>query len=267
MPRRPAAPDAPQGARLVETLLGGWRPLARIDAEGFALLRSRGITRRANSAVALDAPRDPAALGSAIDRIEQLCALSAQAPVFRVFEDMEPLGLDALLAARGYGTGPSCDLLALPLLGSDLPRADPTARIDIGPLPEDWFASGWRLFSREGARARDTVRDILAGTPAIHAALPAVDDGEAAKGAVAVGRAALVDQGRRRCAIVNCVATDPRHRRRGLGRAVMHTLLAAAAEAGAEQALLEVETDNPAALRLYRRLGFTRFGGYHYRLR
>jgi len=249
-PRRPRIAP-PSGSGLVETLLGGWRPLARIDVEGFALLRSRGITRRANSAVALDAPADPA---GAVDRIEQICALTGERPLFRVLPGHGPDALDDQLAARGYRLGPVCDLLALPLTGAHTP--DPAARTDVGPLPEDWFETLWRLSPREGEHARETVRDILAGTPAVHVA---VSD-------TAVGRAALVDQGRRRTAVVNCVATDPAHRRRGLGRAVTQTLLASAAAAGAEQALLEVETDNPAALRLYRRLGFTRFAGYHYRI-
>lgn len=241
----------PSGPRLVETLIGGWRPLARVDVAGFALLRSRGITRRANSAVALEAPAD---LPGAVDRIEQLVALAGERPLFRVLPGHGPEGLDALLAGRGYGLGPVCDLQSRSL--EDAPAPHPQARIDIGPLPEDWFAHLWRLGPREGEQARETLHDILAGTPAVHVAL----------GEHAVGRAALVDLGRRRTAVLNCIATDPAHRRQGLGRAVTQTLLAAAAAAGAQQALLEVETDNPAALRLYRRCGFTRFAGYHYRV-
>src|SRR5699024_6244618 len=68
------------GTRLLEALIGGWRPLARLDVEGFALLRSRGITRRANSAVALEVPADRDALEQAVSRVEALMQSAGARP-------------------------------------------------------------------------------------------------------------------------------------------------------------------------------------------
>lgn len=62
------------------------------------------------------------------------------------------------------------------------------------------------------------------------------------------------------------MGTAPRFRRRGVASAVVGTLLAAAAERGATRAYLQVETDNVVAIELYRRLGFIRSHGYHYRV-
>ncbi|MGJ3507836.1 GNAT family N-acetyltransferase [Enemella sp. A6] len=53
------------------------------------------------------------------------------------------------------------------------------------------------------------------------------------------------------------VVVVPEARGRGLGRALVAEGLAAAAARGAERLLLEVESDNTAALTLYRNLGFT----------
>ena len=72
--------------------------------------------------------------------------------------------------------------------------------------------------------------------------------------AMALGRVTLDE-----CEVLT-VATDPAHRRTGLGRAVIATLLSAACRAGAERAFLEVAADNAAAIALYRATGFAEVG-------
>lgn len=248
------------GARLGEALLAGWRPLQRLDVDGFALLRSRGVTRRAHSILALDAPPEGPELAAALERVESLVAAAGEQPVHRLLEDVSPPALDGLLAARGDEVTGRSEVLQLPLTGA-LPRPHPSAVIATGALDESWFEAAWRLAPREGEGARATLRDILAGSPAIQVQLPA--DGET----VAVGRAALVTAGKETLVVLNQMAVDPAHRRRGLGRAVTGTLLALAEVQGARRALLEVEADNTPARTLYRGLGFRRIGGYHYRVR
>ncbi|MFC7376744.1 MULTISPECIES: GNAT family N-acetyltransferase [unclassified Brachybacterium] len=270
------------GYHLSEALIAGWRPLARLDVDGFALLRSRGVTRRANSAVAVDAPSSTAALTSAIERIEMLCETAGEAATFRVLDVHGPPGLDDLLAARGYGTAGPSELLELDLTAASRLEPSPSAVICTGALDQEWFDAFWRLAPREGDQARETLHAIMAGTPAVQVLLPDGADGaDGAGGAdgadgsegsaagrpAAVGRAALVEAGREQAAVLNAIAVDPGRRRRGLGRAVSQTLLSIAAVQGASRALLEVETDNPGALALYRTLGFRRLGGYHYRVR
>jgi ribosomal protein S18 acetylase RimI-like enzyme len=244
---------------LLETLIGGWRPLQRLDSDGFAILRSRGITRRANSILALDPPADAAELEAVVDRVESLVAMTGEDPVHRILEGHAP-GLEELLTARGREPVGRSEIWELPLSGARLPRPDDTAVIATGALDEDWFEAAFRLALREGEQARETLHDILAGTPAIQVRLMAEDV------AVATGRAALVEFGRRSTAVLNMIAVDPEHRRRGLGRALSTTLLALAQVQGASRALLEVEAENTPARALYRDLGFRRIADYHYRV-
>ncbi|MGP9539630.1 GNAT family N-acetyltransferase [Brachybacterium sp. AOP43-C2-M15] len=260
--RRPSAPSPRPltGARLGEALIAGWRPLQRLDADGFAVLRSRGITRRAHSILALEAPQDEHALRAAVERVDSLVALAGEQPVHRVVEGVSPDGLDPLLAARGDRAVGGSEILELPLTGG-LPRPHPSAVIATGALDPEWFEAAWHLAPREGDRARETMRDILAGTPSIQVRLPAGDEPDAA-----VGRAALVESGRETLVILTMIAVAPEHRRRGLGRALSGTLLALADVQGARRALLEVESDSTPARTLYRSLGFRRIGGYHYRV-
>lgn len=248
------------GSRLGEALIAGWRPLQRLDVDGFSLLRSRGVTKRAHSIVALEPPTAPEALASALARVESLVTMVGEQTVHRIIEGVSPEGLDDLLAARGDQSVGASEILELPLAGT-LPRPHPSAVIATGALDEDWFEAAWRLAPREGEHSRQTMHDILAGTPAVQVRLsvPEVPD-------AAVGRAALVEAGKETVGVLNMIAVDPAQRRRGLGRALSGTLLALAAVQGAGRVLLEVESDNTPARTLYRDLGFRRIGGYHYRV-
>jgi ribosomal protein S18 acetylase RimI-like enzyme len=54
----------------------------------------------------------------------------------------------------------------------------------------------------------------------------------------------------------------PGHRRRGIGRALLDHVQAAAAAAGAARLVLQTEADNTPALRLYAECGYTAVDGY-----
>lgn len=58
------------------------------------------------------------------------------------------------------------------------------------------------------------------------------------------------------------IAVDPRSGRRGVGRALMEACERYAAAQGRSALRLEVRADNGAAIALYERLGFKRFGRY-----
>ncbi|ATG51722.1 hypothetical protein CFK38_09455 [Brachybacterium vulturis] len=261
--RRPtSAPDLRPltGTRLAEALIAGWQPLQRLDTEGFAMLRSRGITRRAHSILALEPPTAAEELAAALARVESLVAMAGETPTHRILEGITPPALETLLAERGDARTGASEILELPLTGT-LPRPHPSAVISTGALDEEWFEAAWRLAPREGEHSRETLHDILAGTPAIQVRLPAGETADAA-----VGRAALVSAGKETLVVMNMIAVDPTERRRGLGRSLSTTLLALAAVQGARRALLEVEVENTPARTLYRSLGFRRIGGYHYRV-
>jgi ribosomal-protein-alanine acetyltransferase len=59
---------------------------------------------------------------------------------------------------------------------------------------------------------------------------------------------------------IQTIAVDPARRGAGLGRALMHALLAEARRRDAEHVFLEVRADNPVARGLYDSLGFAAIG-------
>ena len=59
---------------------------------------------------------------------------------------------------------------------------------------------------------------------------------------------------------INTLAVDPDHRRAGLGRTLMHGVMAEAVRAGCTKATLEVRASNLPARRLYAALGFDETG-------
>ena len=76
----------------------------------------------------------------------------------------------------------------------------------------------------------------------------------------ATGRAALDGD----WVVLDAIAVDADHRRQGLATRVVAELLDWAASQGARTAMLQVETDNPAAVRLYEGLGFVTHHTYRY---
>jgi len=59
---------------------------------------------------------------------------------------------------------------------------------------------------------------------------------------------------------VMTIGVEDAHRGRGIGRALLDDLLAAARDAGTERVFLEVRASNEGAVRLYERAGFHRIG-------
>lgn len=80
--------------------------------------------------------------------------------------------------------------------------------------------------------------------------------------AVASGLMAIADG----IVITGNVITDPKRRRQGFAKEMMHSGLAWAKKEGAKYAALNVQGDNAAALALYAELGYTHQYDYHYRI-
>ncbi|MGH3361859.1 MAG: GNAT family N-acetyltransferase [Nocardioides sp.] len=150
------------------------------------------------------------------------------------------------------------------------------AQVEAGSRPEaDLHAAGWRPLPdgeaefmiasvaqvlRRAGRNRAIAADVqVLSAETFHSAAIAPDGqptdsvgAEASIGDRARGRAALDGD----WVGLHSLDVDPRHRRQGLGTAVVADLLDWAASQGATTAWLHVETDNPGARELYERLGF-----------
>ncbi|WP_263732511.1 GNAT family N-acetyltransferase [Cellulomonas sp. SG140] len=246
------APEPP-GA-LVEAAT--WSPAHMVDVDGWRVGLSAGITRRANSVLALAAPSD---LAGALARVEALYRQESLPATFRVGSESRPWDLDLLLEDRGYTTVTTTDVLVRaahdPTHGS-AERPPRPAGLHVGDDPEedwvhDWLAGKHGVHPDSAAVGRAVLTSARARYLSVH------------DGGRLVGRARVAfAEG---WAGVSCLAVDPAQRRRGLGRALMVAALGEAAQAGAHRVFLQVEASNSGAARLYSTLGFRPAQRYAYR--
>ena len=234
-----------------------WTPARVVDVDGWRVGLSGGVSRRANCVQALGAPAEP---DEALARVEQLYAAEGLPATFRVGAESRPIGLDGLLAARGYELVAPADVLVRSLDGASPVRLpDRSVHLHVTDEPDeewlaDWFA-GTSSPDRPGAR--EVGRAVLTGSPARYLS---VHDAGRLVGRVRVAFA----EG---WAGVSCLAVDPGQRRRGLGRTLTAAALAEAERHGADRAFLQVAAANAGAARLYSGLGFRPATRYAYRVR
>ncbi|HZB34046.1 MAG TPA: GNAT family N-acetyltransferase [Streptosporangiaceae bacterium] len=210
-----------------------------------------GVTKRANSVLPLG---DPGDLQAAIEGAESFYAARDLPAMFSI-GDGAWRGLDGALGARGYEVADPTLVMAADLSASTaaaIASGHATASIDDAPSRE-WLDLWWSVNDRYPDHL-DIARRILTGVPASYVRLG---------GGRAVGRG--VAQGE--WYGIYCMAVAPAARGRGLGRAVLRTLLEVARSQGARRAYLIVVEGNAAARRLYEQEGFRVAGRYHYRVR
>jgi ribosomal protein S18 acetylase RimI-like enzyme len=224
---------------------------------GWLLRYAAGVTKRANSVLPLG---DPGDLGPAIEGAESFYAARGLPTAFSIGDGALP-GLDGVLGARGYEVVDPTLVMTADLPAPATPPTAATAvtpaehagaSIDDHPSPE-WLDLWRSVDGRYGDRL-DVAGQILTGVPASYVLLA---DGQAVGRGVAQGE----------WYGIYCMAVAPAARRRGLGRAVLRTLLTAAPRKGARRAYLIVLEHNAAARRLYEQEGFHVAGRYHYRVR
>lgn len=228
-----------------------WRPVEVADVDGWRLGFSGGFTSRANSVVPLAEPPD---LDAAIGRVEAFYSHRGIPARFRVGREVLPVGLDGVLAARGYRLVATTRVLALALPAQAGPSA---ASIEVADEPDDDWLSGWLDVKASGTVDPDLARAVVTGSAAGY--LTTRDD----DGVVGVIRAGYSGD----WVGLSCLMVAQRARRRGLARALTLAAMQIAAERGARRAFLQVEDVNHAALALYHRLGFADVDTYHYRER
>jgi len=231
--------------------VGTWRPVEVADVDGWRLGFSGGFTSRANSVVPLAEPPD---LDAAIGRVEAFYSQRGFPARFRVGREVLPVGLDGVLAARGYRLVATTRVLALVLPAQAEPSA---ASIEVADEPDDDWLSGWLDVKASGTVDPDLARAVVTGSAAGY--LTTRDD----DGVVGVIRAGYSGD----WVGLSCLMVAQRARRRGLARALTLAAMQIAAERGARRAFLQVEAGNHAALALYHRLGFVDVDTYHYRER
>lgn len=234
-----------------ERLVNCWPAVQTLVLGDWVLRFANGYSGRANSASALRPGADLAA-----DDLAHLCALYRAAglsPAIRV-TPLSPAGLGARLVAAGWQ--PVVTSIGMVAHARDW-KPDVRVTLDVAPSVA-WISgvSQWQdLRKRNGDHLAAIVR--LVRLPAAFATLHA--DGRP----VGYGMSVL-DRG---MAEIGSVVLGPLDRGKGLGRALVETLLDWAARNGAGRVFLQVEENNAVAIRLYRALGFEEVYRYtEYRL-
>ncbi|WP_299010315.1 GNAT family N-acetyltransferase [uncultured Caulobacter sp.] len=217
--------------------LGGWR-----------LNASSGHSMRINACWPLAAPdRD---VEAAIDAVEAWYAVRGLPPRFKLTDGvLAPADLAGQLAARGYREGKDTVVMVGPMGG----EGDPLVR--LSPLPDDTFEAVFTASAGDPEDGRERIEALGRMPPPACFARLDLDGAPAAIGVAALGGGFAGVFGMR---------TVPAHRRKGLARRVLLTLLAEARRQGVERAWLQVEADNAPAIALYAAEGFEPAYRYRY---
>jgi ribosomal protein S18 acetylase RimI-like enzyme len=220
-----------------QTGLGGWR-----------LHASAGFSGRINACWPLGEPG--ADLDDAIARVESWYESHALARLFKIVDAAcVPARLPERLAALGYRPHTETIMMIGPTTGSH----------DAGAVMDDVVDADFAAVfaatalgpgdARERLETLDRVPRPRAFARLDVAGLPA-----------AIGACAAEDE----WAGVFAMRTDPRHRRQGLARRILGSLMGFAAGAGATRAWLQVEAVNAGAIALYEAAGFSEAYRYRY---
>lgn len=236
---------------LQEVCAAGWMPVEQAHLGGWVLRAAPGFTNRANSVLVTGDPPGTAeeALREAADwyRRRNLpflvqVPLPAQADLA---EDLRARGAEDVRGALVM-VAPVAELAAI-----TIPAALQVALRD--EADEAWLAR-FADFREERSLPPAAGPVLASGDPVFATAQRA--DGTAA----GIGRGALTGG----WLGISAMYVDPDQRGGGVGRGLMAALARRAAAAGIARAYLQVFPDNVAAIRLYRRLGFTEHHRYTY---
>ena len=244
------------GIRLLDELMANaWRPLVEETHGGWRYRWANGMTRRANSVLALWADREVSEL---VERAESFYRERGAPTLIQVSTASAPEDLATYLHARDYRST-ARTLIQAAASRDVVERTRPTLEVEItSAATTDWFRMYWSVEAiRAGTDAAVSVyRDVL-----LDPRLPTVFATARSAGAV-VGVGQLVIE--RSWGGVQCMTTDPSYRRRGVAQTVLGSLAEEAMKRGAGQMYLAVVADNDAATALYAAAGFKTAHEYSY---
>jgi ribosomal protein S18 acetylase RimI-like enzyme len=245
----PAADRSAVVAEVERAAVATWPASIVDDVDGWLLRHCAMLQRnRSNSAL------PPAVVGdfrAALERVEAFYARRDRAPVIQVSPLQWHGELDAFLAERGYRTIKPAEVM-IAGVGHIVELSDP-GDYNVHGEP-DPHLSWLRACEVVGGR----VEPSLDRVPRPASFLVAVQDEHP------VGVGLFVVSGGW-CGVY-CLATDPRWRRRGVARSLLHAGAQWAGEIGASRLFLQVAANNAGALGLYRQVGFRTSHTYHYRI-
>jgi ribosomal protein S18 acetylase RimI-like enzyme len=218
-----------------------------VEVDGWTISLGRGEVGRINSAVTNG--YRPRALLAHIEAVERRFGVRHRAPRFR----LTPLDqtVDGLLDERGYER--SADVLVMTMaLGEE--QAHPPAGVTLRTAVTPRFVDRFRAWGGYSDVRVDEIIESLSGLTLPYVA--ATSEHALAVGVVDGSLLGLFD-----------VVVDPEARGNGHGRDISSAVLGWGLSRGAGMAYLQVHSENAAAVRLYRSLGFEEAYRYWYRSR
>ncbi len=238
---------------LEEVSARAWPALETHIDDGWLLRFSEGYTRRANSVLPV--------YGSSRDVYRKIADCEAyyrrhgQPAIFKLTPAAAPNDLDAILAAKGYTR--SYPAVSVQTCIAAYAHARPDARVQMhADLSDDWLQA-YADLNAIHEENRPILQRMLARitTDGVYATIK-ID-----------GKVAAIGMGQRADDYMGLfgIVTGADYRRRGLGRAMLNTLMHHAVSAGAQTLFLQVTHDNIPARRLYAQLGFCEVYPYWYR--
>ncbi len=232
-------------ANVVERLDGWWLRYANISAWWISSVLPHSETL-------------PPDLAGRLRTVEEFYAGHGIPTRYQISPGACPVGLDEALAERGYDVESpmSLQVASTEDVVARLPVTGSVVRVDDQPT-DAWFGT-WLSVHGAGddpGPERELRRRV--GLPSGYASVLS------AGAVIATGRA-VADTG---WVGVFGMATLPEARGRGAASQALAALARWAAARGASRMYLQVERENTAAQRLYRRAGFTELCRYHYRVR
>ena len=238
--------------RVEEASLNALQTQRQYFYDGWLLRVSPGKARRARSVNAHFGSTLP--LAQKIAYCERLYRARDLPVLFRMTPFVHPANLGEELAARGYEAFDPTFVQVRPLAHPPEPRDCDGIEIETPGI--DAFADAVALLQDSTREQRDAYYERMANTPQPSRYLMAQRDGRA----VGVGTVMHEDG----LAGVFSMATSPEMRQRGVASALLARLLTWAWEHGASHAYLQVDSQNHAALAVYRKFGFATAYSYHY---
>lgn len=244
--------------RLEQLAARAWPALVADELDGWVIRRAAGFTKRANSVWPRADGGRP--LEEKLAEVERVYAAEGLPACYFLGSCVEPAGLDAVLADRGYVVADQSLVLTAPLAPDRTPAPANGLAVTLLAAPDAAWLTTWRTAAAVGeAEARVALQLFgAAGAPTAYAVATDTATGRP----VATGRGVLQEDA---IGIFN-MATVHAQRGRGAGAAVLDALMSHGAARGATTAYLQVSAANAVARRLYARAGFSEASTYRYRV-
>ena len=236
-----------------EVAFKAWPALEVVELGGWLLRADVGVTRRANSVLALGDPS--LALESAIQHVVDFYREKELIPRFQISAVSCPNGLDDALADAGFQYEMKTFVQTSPL--GQLTFAQSLHEVHLSSrLTEEWLSAYARIggIDDHSLQARRGILDRIPG----RTRFASVYLNETIVG-VCVG---VVDNS---WLGIFGLVTEREHRRHGIANSLNRGLVSWGIESGATTVYLQVESQNEPALALYYGLGFRTEYEYHYR--